>query len=298
MYLILFFASFETFLRADSSASSEKTVQTIHKSSEFGLSHSQSLKGKNGTVPQRGADSPESARDTSAQSRYGNGDMFVWVQLDIGDSCDPYPDAHTEVVKFVSGVTSIMTVPERRKISLKDDAVFSYPFAALTCKSMPRQLGDDEIQRLRLYLISGGTIWIDDSMGARHSPFDGWVRSLLKQVLPDADIEQLGQEHPVYRSFFLLRALGGRTMAGGSLEGLKWGHRTAVIYSRNDVLGAWMKDSLGKPLYACIPGGEIQRMNAKKLLLNIIMYSLTGSYKLDAVHQPFIMEKLRQRDAM
>jgi hypothetical protein len=28
---------------------------------------------------------------------------------------------------------------------------------------------------------------------------------------------------------------------------------------------------------------------------NIIMYALTGTYKQDAVHQPFILDKLRRR---
>jgi hypothetical protein len=59
-----------------------------------------------------------------------------------------------------------------------------------------------------------------------------------------------------------------------------------------------MKDSFGKYIYPCVPAGEPQRQNAQKLMINIIMYSLTGSYKLDAVHQPFIIEKLRILDSI
>jgi len=59
------------------------------------------------------------------------------------------------------------------------------------------------------------------------------------------------------------------------------------------VLGAWARDALGHPLKACVPGGEAQRELARRLSLNLLMYSMTGSYKADAVHQAAILEKLR-----
>ena len=40
--------------------------------------------------------------------------------------------------------------------------------------------------------------------------------------------------------------------------------------------------------------GENQRLQAMKLTVNIIMYALTGTYKLDAIHSPFIKEKLKK----
>ncbi len=228
----------------------------------------------------------------------GVGKDFVWAQLDMGGACDPYPDVHPGILKFTADVTSITIDPARKLLKLDDNEIFSYPFMVLACKSAPRSLTDSEIRRLRLYLISGGTLWIEDCLAARHTAFDRWVRRTVAQVFPDTGIAQMGRDHPVFRSFFLLRSLGGRSIVHASIEGINWGQRTAVIYSRNDLLGVWMKDAFGKPLYPCIPGGEVQRMNGKKLVLNIIMYSLTGSYKLDAVHQPFIMQKLRARDAM
>ena len=40
------------------------------------------------------------------------------------------------------------------------------------------------------------------------------------------------------------------------------------------------------------PGGEAQRWESIKLTLNVIYFSLTGTYKKDAIHQPFIEMKL------
>ncbi len=79
------------------------------------------------------------------------------------------------------------------------------------------------------------------------------------------------------------------------MEGADWGGRTVVFYSKNDLPGVWPVDALGNPLYPCMPGGEEQRRVGKMLSFNIIMYALTGTYKTDAVHQPILLERLRQR---
>lgn len=221
------------------------------------------------------------------------GDRFVWAQLRQGGSWDPYPGVHEEILRFVSSVTSVLAAPERKALALKDPELFSYPFLVLAGRSEPPALDEEEVGRLRNYLTSGGFLWIEDSSGQRSSSFDRWVRGTLKRVFPDSDMAPLGPEHVVHKTFFLLRGAGGRVLVSGALEGIDWGGRTAVLYSRNDILGAWAKDALGKPLYECSPGGETQRMNARKAALNIILYSLTGSYKTDAVHQPFILEKMR-----
>lgn len=158
-------------------------------------------------------------------------------------------------------------------------------------------LGDDELTRLRAYLTSGGFLWIEDVSGLKTGAFDRWVRRTLHLVFPDSDLRPLAAGHVVHKTFFLMRDLGGRVAVSKSLEGVDWGGRTVVLYSRNDVLGAWAKDALGKPLFDCVPGGEAQRADAKKLALNIVMYALTSNYKSDAVHQPFLLEKMRSGTA-
>ncbi len=51
------------------------------------------------------------------------------------------------------------------------------------------------------------------------------------------------------------------------------------------------KDPLGTWEYEVIPGGERQREMAFRLRINIIIYALTGDYKQDQVHLPFIMKR-------
>lgn len=111
--------------------------------------------------------------------------------------------------------------------------------------------------------------------------------------MPDSELKPLSPDHVVFRTFFLMRKPGGRVLVSGSVEGVDWGGKTVVVYTRNDLLGAWAKDPLGRELYECSPGGDAQRMQAKKMTLNIVLFALTGTYKTDAVHQPYILEKMR-----
>lgn len=221
------------------------------------------------------------------------GDRFIWSQIKLGPEWDPYPGVSPDVLEFLSNLTSVLSAPERRVLSLDDPALYSSPLIVLAGRQAPPPLSAEQRRALRDYLLAGGTLWAEDVSGAAAGTFDRWLRQALPQVLPEAELAPLPADHVVYKTFFLLRGPAGRVMARDSLEGVVWAGRAAVIYSRNDILGAWAKDALGKPLFECTPGGEAQRIKAKRLALNIIMYALTGSYKADAVHQPYLLQKMR-----
>jgi hypothetical protein len=230
----------------------------------------------------------------SGPSEAQQGDRFVWTQLKLGATWDPYPDAPAEILQLLGTVTSVLVETQRRVITLKDPELFTSPLIVLAGREAPPPLDAEDVRRLRAYLTAGGMLWIEDTSGLAESSFDRWVRSALKSALPESELQPLPGEHVVFKTFFLLRGVSGRVMVRGTLEGVSWGERAAVVYSRDDLLGAWVKDALGRPLLPCIPGGEAQRHNARKLTLDILMYSLTGSYKADAVHQPYLLMKMRQ----
>ncbi|HVC09341.1 MAG TPA: DUF4159 domain-containing protein [Elusimicrobiota bacterium] len=230
------------------------------------------------------------ARPAPAQQ----GDRFVWTQVKLGDTWDPYPNVPAQILAYVSRLTSILVEPERRVISLDDPALFSSPLIVLAGSDAPPPLTELEQKNLRDYFDGGGLLWLEDVSGAQTSSFDAWARRILPQVLPGASFEDVAPDNVIYKSFFLLRGPAGRVMTRGTLEKIVWDGRTAVIYSRNDILGAWALDPLGKPLYPCLPGGEPQREMAQRLTLNLVMFSLTGTYKNDAVHQPYILMKMRE----
>jgi hypothetical protein len=43
--------------------------------------------------------------------------------------------------------------------------------------------------------------------------------------------------------------------------------------------------------FECLPGGESQRELAFRMGINLILYALTGNYKEDQIHIPFIKRR-------
>ena len=74
-------------------------------------------------------------------------------------------------------------------------------------------------------------------------------------------------------------------------EPLGYGH---AVFCANDLGGAWDGDPLGGYTYPCTPGGERQRELSFRMGVNLVLYALTGNYKKDQVHIPFILKR-RQR---
>jgi hypothetical protein len=218
---------------------------------------------------------------------------FTWTQLKLGPTWDPYPGVSSEIVEHLTTVTSALAEKEGRVITLKDPELFFSPLVVLAGREAPPPLDEEERRRLRQFITGGGMIWIEDVSGASSSSFDRWVRRTLAESVPESELTVVPAEHALFKSFYLVRGAAGRVLVRGTLEGLPWAGRMAVVYSRNDMLGAWAKDNLGRALMACVPGGEGQRHQARKLTLNVVMYSLTGNYKSDAVHQPYLLQKLR-----
>jgi len=223
---------------------------------------------------------------------------FSLTELDLGEGCGVADSARVEILKALAASTSVDPDLAEKKIKLSDPALFEEPFVVLSCSKAPGALDYDEARNLRLYLSAGGTLFANDTSGLRKSPFALWLARALEAALPDAALKPAAREHPLFKSFFMSVAPGGRFDLEREPSAAEYAGRYAVIFSRNDLLGVWPKDALGRYLYEPSPGGARQRHEGEKLTLNIIIYALTGSYKQDAVHQPYIMQRLRELDAL
>jgi len=227
----------------------------------------------------------------------GSGNRFVYGQLKHDGAWDPYPGVHERVFDTLRSMTNIPYDPQRRDVNLTDAALFETPFLLVKGNSA-LHFSKEEKTRLRRYIDRGGFVIFDDTLADVRGPFAGSVRALMAELYPDRPFHKLPPDHAVYRSFFLLRNAAGRRISDRSLEGLDLGGdggaqaRTAALYCPNDMMGAWMRDNLGQYSFTCEPGGEGQRWETFKLTVNIIYLSLTGTYKKDAIHQPFIEMKL------
>ncbi len=189
--------------------------------------------------------------------------------------------------------TSVEVVPDARPFPLSSAKLFEYPFLYIGADGELPPLKTDEIENLRRYLTFGGFLLADANDGSDGRGFDASFRRELARVLPQSRLAPLPHSHVVYKTFFLLDSAPGRLMVKPDLEAVMLGKRAAVIYSQNDLAGAWNRDEGGEYEFEVSPGGDGQRELAFRIGINLAMYALCLDYKDDAVHLPLIMNKRR-----
>jgi len=79
-------------------------------------------------------------------------------------------------------------------------------------------------------------------------------------------LKPLSRKHAALRSFFLIKKPGGRFIFASAPSVVDYAGRSVIIYSKNDLLGIWPKDPLGRYQYKCIPGGQQQAKKRKKTI--------------------------------
>jgi hypothetical protein len=219
------------------------------------------------------------------------GNRFVYSVLRHEGTWDPYGDLWPEIAQHLRSTTSINPWPDRRVLGSSDPALFESPFLVLAGRGAVA-FSSDDADRLRAYLSAGGFLLVDNSEADPAGPFARSVSSLPARLFPDGEWKKIPSDNAVFRSFFLLKEASGRRKSGEGLKGLWVGGRLAAVYSPDDLEGPWVRSPAGGWLFPCEPGGEPQRLEARKLLVNIVMFSLTGTYKTDAVHQEYLKRKL------
>jgi hypothetical protein len=218
---------------------------------------------------------------------------FYFAQVKYNGKWDPRPRAYRRLMSTLDLRTSVKASFHKKEIEIDSPDLFDFPFLYLAGRDAFEPFSDPEIKRIRKFLTLGGTLLIDDVSGEEDSPFDNQIRLETSKIFPEYSLERIPRDHVLYRSFYLLSMPSGRRIIKPYLEGITFEdeERTSLIYSRNDLGGAWSEDEFGKWQYECIPGGESQRELAFRTGVNIIIYALTDNYKKDQIHAPFIKRR-------
>lgn len=219
---------------------------------------------------------------------------FALAELDLGPGCRAPEGTWKEAFDFIRLNTSVEPDTEVPRLAPGDPRLVYHPFLVVSCSKAPPALSYSAITALRLHLSAGGTLLVNNSSGARGGSVERWARDFAGLLVSGTGLEPLPPGHVLFKSFFISRGRGGRFDLQAVPEAAFRSGRAAVIYSANDLAGIWPVSAAGAPVYPCLPGGEPQRLEGRRLFLNIVMYALTGSYKEDAVHQPFLIEKMRR----
>jgi hypothetical protein len=178
-----------------------------------------------------------------------------------------------------------------------EDELSVFPLLYWPISRQQRPPSTHAVRKLNAYLANGGTILFD----TRDEGGGAGGGRLLRQLARDLNVPPLvpvAPDHVLTKAFYLMQDFPGRWV-GGTLWVEQPNSRvndgvSAVIVGSNDWAAAWAIDRDGKPEYAIVPGGELQREMAFRFGVNLVMYALTGNYKADQVHVPAILERLGQ----
>ena len=88
--------------------------------------------------------------------------------------------------------------PNHLVVRLTDDELFRCPFIEMEDVGTA-QFSDEEVQRLRDYLLKGGFLWVDDFWG--DYAWDNWVGE-IQRILPEYNIVDLPLDHQLFSVFY------------------------------------------------------------------------------------------------
>jgi hypothetical protein len=211
-----------------------------------------------------------------------------------GGIYNPRPHAVESLLAQMAKRTSVEVKRAPLLLKPEDGRLYRYPFIYMGGSKAFKPFSEKELKALRNHLTYGGFLLIDDNSSKRNSEFDKSVRRLISRLFPHVPLQRIARDHSIFRSFYLINQVVGRLVKQPYLEGITTKGRTVLVYSANDLGGAWSKSKLGHWDFDMIGGGSRQRKLSLRLGVNIVIYALTLDYKKDMVHLPIILERMRR----
>jgi hypothetical protein len=218
---------------------------------------------------------------------------FHFARLILPGLPDPRPTALRRLAWELARRTSIVTSSDIAETRITDVSLFRHPFLVLSGDRAFALPPEGDLARLRRHLTYGGFLLIDSAEGRAGGAFDESVRHLLAQLLPGELPARITDDHVLWKSFYVLSGAPGRILAAPYVEGVERDRRLAIVYSQNDLGGAWARDGFGRWEHEVIPGGDLQREAAFRLGVNVVMYALCLDYKSEQAHIDYILRTRR-----
>ncbi|MCB9522424.1 MAG: DUF4159 domain-containing protein [Myxococcales bacterium] len=210
-----------------------------------------------------------------------------------GPGADARPLAVEQLMWEVSKRTSIDVRERPGRVDPATEALWDWPLVVWIGTEGVPPLSEAARGNLRRFLKAGGTLFIDDASPPGSDDFDASVRAEVAALWPDGPLDDLDDEHTLFRTFYLLDKGYGRIRRRSALQGVLFDDRSPILYSRNDLFGAFGRDTLGRWLLPVVPGGSQQREMAFRTGLNLVMYATCLNYKRDQVHTTAILRRRR-----
>lgn len=166
-------------------------------------------------------------------------------------------------------------------VNLEQDDLTLIPFLYWPL-SDPPQLSAAAQQKLQDFFAHGGMLLIDLTSDPEHN------LTLRDSGIPLPMLAPVKDDHPLYRTFYLLQDCPGRTS-----DDSFWSERD-VAGRQDNVPALFIGDRDWASAWAGASGESRQREMAMRCGVNLIMYALTGNYKMDQLHVDTIMKRMNR----
>ncbi|MEA1787410.1 DUF4159 domain-containing protein [Arenibacter sp. GZD96] len=119
--------------------------------------------------------------------------------LKYGGGGDWYanPTALPNLISFVNTNIGTALNPKPATVTPGDTGIFQYPFLHMTGHGNVF-FSSAEAENLRMYLLSGGFLHIDDNYG-----MEPYLRKELLKVFPEKEWVELGTDHPIFNQNYV-----------------------------------------------------------------------------------------------
>lgn len=124
------------------------------------------------------------------------GQSIAVLKYDGGGDWYSNPTALKNLINFCN--TTIQTAIEEKPQSVEvgSTAIFEYPFLHMTGHGNVT-FSDSDSKNLRMYLLSGGFLHIDDNYGMKT-----YVVKELKKVFPEKEMTEIPLSHSIYNNIY------------------------------------------------------------------------------------------------
>lgn len=152
------------------------------------------------------------------------------------------PTALPNLIAFINQNTNTRVTEQEETVEPGGSQIFQYPYVYMTGHGNVT-FTDQEARNLRLYLISGGFLHIDDNYG-----MDQYIRREMKKVFPELEFVPLPFSHEMYQEHFAfpqglpkIHEHDGKPPQGLALV---WENRVVCFYTVETDLGDGWEDQV------------------------------------------------------
>lgn len=193
------------------------------------------------------------------------GQQIAVLKYDGGGDWYSNPTALKNLIQFCNKNIDTTLEPQPQVVHPEDPALFGYPFVHMTGHGNV-VFSDEAIKNLKIYLMGGGFLHIDDNYGMKP-----YVLTQIQKLFPEKELKEISSDHPLFSIQFKfpngLPKIHEHDGLPPKALGLFHDNKVILLFTTESDLGDGWEDSVvhNDP--------EEVRLKALKMGANIIKYA-------------------------